>query len=113
MTAGKNLKKLIRTRMHKTGESYTAARRHFLHSEEATMTQHTGQQQPELDLPLDHLQLTLKTARALKQHHISTVGDLAGKTDGELAAIGIARQNRIEIREVLASRGLPRGSGAR
>ena len=40
MTANKDLKRLVRARMRKTGESYTAARRHFrLHAaEETTMS---------------------------------------------------------------------------
>lgn len=107
MTASRDLKKLIRKRMHKTGESYTAARRHFLHPKEATMTTRTVQTQPPgLDLSVDDLQLTLRTVLVLKQHDIRTIGDLARKADGELAALGLAAQSRIEIREVLASRGV-------
>ena len=34
MTANKDLKRLVRARMQKTGESYTAARRHFRHHAE-------------------------------------------------------------------------------
>ena len=70
------------------------------------------QQQPlaPLEMPLDRLQLTLNTARLLKQHHVMTIGDLAGRTDSELAAMGIAARNRIEIREVLASRGISQGT---
>ncbi|MGE0625845.1 MAG: hypothetical protein AB7I04_19530 [Pseudomonadales bacterium] len=42
----------------------------------------------------------------LKQHNITTIAQLVETTESELAHIGIADQNRIEIREVLASRGL-------
>jgi DNA-directed RNA polymerase alpha subunit len=107
MTANKDLKRLIRSRMYKTGESYTAARRHFLHSEEAKMTTlATRPEQSKLRSPVDHLQLTLKTARVLKQHDIMNIGQLARMTERELADIGIGSQQRIEVREVLASRGL-------
>jgi len=71
------------------------------------MTKPSAKHQPiGLDLPLDALQLTLKTTRLLKRHDVRTIRHLAAKTDSDLAAIGIAAQNRIEIREVLASRGL-------
>ena len=107
MTANKDLKKLIRKRMRKTGESYTAARRHFLSSEEASMTtRYVRQEQSALSLSVDRLELTLRTARVLKTHDIKTIGQLVGKPENELADIGLAREGRIEIREVLASRGL-------
>jgi DNA-directed RNA polymerase alpha subunit len=107
MTANKGLKKLIRNRMRKTGESYTAARRHFLHSQEASMTtRYAGQDRSELNLSVDRLQLTLRTKRVLKQHDIKTIRQLVGTTENELADIGLAVQGRIEIRDVLASRGM-------
>lgn len=106
MTAHKNLKRLIRRRMRKTGESYTAARRHFLRSKESEMTKSTVPHEPCERLPIAHLQLTLKTALALKQHHIERIGQLIDKTETELAGIGLAAQSRIEIRDVLAARGL-------
>ena len=107
MTANSDLKQLIRKRMLRTGESYTAARRHFLQPEQATMTQPSPQRRSaDLDLPVERLQLTLRTTRLLEQRGVTTIGQLAEKTEDELAEIGIAGQNRIEIREVLASRGL-------
>ena len=107
MTANKDLKKLIRTRMRKTGESYTAARRHFLRSEETGMTtRYVRQERSALSLSIDRLELKLRTARVLKNHDIKTIGQLLGKTEEELADIGLPREGRIEIREVLASRGI-------
>lgn len=107
MTAHKDTKKLIRARMRKTGESYTAARRHFLRSEEAKMTtRDMRQEQSILQLSVAHLQLTLRTARVLKAHDINSIGELVEKTENELTDIGLERQGRVEIREVLASRGL-------
>lgn len=107
MTAHKDLKRLIRRRMRKTGESYTAARRLFLHSEEADMTtRRVRHEQSALHSSIDRLELTLRTARILKQHDIETIAQLARKTESELAEIGLARQGRIEIREVLACRGM-------
>lgn len=107
MTAHKDLKKLIRRRMLKTGESYTAARRHFLMMEEANMTQpKKPQEQSALGSPIDRLELTLRTVRALKQHDIRTIEQLVGTTERDLADAGLAMESRIEIREVLASRGM-------
>ena len=107
MTANSDLKKLIRNRMHRTGQSYAAARRSFLHSKEADMTKQNST--PEASLlrqPIDRLELTLRTARVLRQHEITMIGQLAGKSERELADIGVSAQGRIEIREVLASRGI-------
>jgi DNA-directed RNA polymerase alpha subunit len=55
---------------------------------------------------VDRLQLTLRTKRVLKQHDIKTIRQLVGTTENELADIGLAVQGRIEIRDVLASRGM-------
>jgi len=44
MTANKDLKKLIRSRMRKTGESYTPARRYFLWPGKVTMAERDKQQ---------------------------------------------------------------------
>ena len=107
MTANKDLTKLVRNRMNKTGESYTTARRHFLRSEEGNMTIRAEQQdQSVLGLSVDHLELTLKTARVLKTHNIKTIRQLAEISESELADIGLGSEGRIEVREVLAPRGL-------
>ena len=102
MTANKNLKKLIRQRMRRTGESYTAARRHFLQQKEVGMTRPN---QPALDVPIEHLQLRLRTTRKLRSAGISRAAQLLEQTDVELAASGLDRLALVEIREVLASRG--------
>ena len=98
MTAGKDFKKLIRKRMLRTGESYTAARRHFLRAEEAGMTRPT---ESPLNQPIDTLNLTVKTTKVLKQQNISTIAALRDRTEAELSDLGLAPQSRIEIREVL------------
>jgi len=38
---------------------------------------------------------------------VTTIRHLAAQSDSDLAGIGISEPNRIEIREVLACRGLP------
>ena len=107
MTANKNLKKLIRSRMRKTGEAYTVARRYFLYpKEEAMKTQDKRHNQARSDLSVDRLALTLKTARVLKTNDIVSIADLLEKTDLQLAEIGLTQEGRIEVRETLASRGL-------
>lgn len=106
MTANRDLKRAIRRRMLKTGESYTAARRHFLNSEDSPMTEqltHAGGAM--VDLSIDHLELTLKTTRQLKKHGIERVGQLVERSRAGLAELGLERERAIEIREVLASRG--------
>ena len=83
MTANKDLKRIIRRRMRKTGESYTAARRHFLNSKDLPMTEQVIQAEPAiLDLSIDHLQLTLKTARQLRRHGIERIGQLVEQASG-------------------------------
>ena len=47
MTARKSLKRLVRARMRKTGESYSSARRYF-HTEDYEMTNATNKLQPDL-----------------------------------------------------------------
>jgi DNA-directed RNA polymerase alpha subunit len=75
--------------------------------EEANMTlREAPQEQSGLGLPIDRLALTLRTARALKQHDIRTIEQLVGTTESDLAAAGLSMESRIEIREVLASRGM-------
>ena len=69
-------------------------------------TQGIPQKQSVLESSIDQLQLTLKTAGVLKEHDIQSLGQLVSKTERELADIGIGSQRRIEIKEVLASRGL-------
>jgi len=59
-----------------------------------------------LQLRIENLQLTLRTIRTLKLQGLLNIGQLAGKTDSDLADIGLEQQGVIEVREVLASRGL-------
>lgn len=71
------------------------------------MTTRNPENEPSnLDQSIDRLQLTLRTAGVLKQHEITTIGRLARTTERDLADIGLTRQARCEIRDVLASRGL-------
>ena len=58
------------------------------------------------DLPIENLQLTVRATRVLRDHGIRTIGELVAKTEDDLVAIGLAAQNRLEIRDVLASRGI-------
>ena len=93
--------------MKKTGESYTAARRQFLRSEETTMTDAVPRRKPSTpQTPVDRLQLTLKTARILKEQEIYDLRELVAKSDRDFVRTGLNSQQRIEIREVLASQGL-------
>ena len=102
MTANKNLKKLIRLRMRRTGESYTAARRHFLRKEEVDMTEPN---QIALEASIETLQLRLQTTRRLRSAGVTRIPELSERSDAELEALGLDRITRVEIREVLASRG--------
>ena len=93
--------------MKKTGESYTAARRQFLRSKETTMADAVPRRkQSNLQTPVDRLQLTLKTAQTLKEQEINDLGELVRKSDRDFVRAGLNSQQRIEIREVLASQGL-------
>ena len=105
MTANKDLKRIIRQRMRRTGESYTAARRHFLDPEDSRMTKkHTSD--PFLDRPIEHLELTRRTIRSLKNQGIERIGQLVEKAAAGFEPSGFERpESAIEIREVLATRG--------
>lgn len=69
-------------------------------------TKHERQAQSALKLPVDRLELTLSVTRVLKAHQIKTVRQLVAKSDSELSDIGLANEARLQIRDVLASRGL-------
>ena len=106
MTANKNFKRIIRRRMFRTGESYSAARRHFLDKKGLQMTKPAYNNESRLEeLPIGQLQLTLETTRILKAQGIERVRDLlAARSDGKTWS-GMDAQKMIEIRDVLASRG--------
>jgi DNA-directed RNA polymerase alpha subunit len=108
MTVNKNLKRTIRRRMRRTGESYTAARRHFLGPKESHMTrQATHMDEAILGLSIETLELTLKTNRALKRQGIERIGQLVEKVAAGMDDAGFEREeSAVEVREVLASRGL-------
>jgi hypothetical protein len=107
MTASKNLKRIIRRRMRRTGESYTASRRHFLGPKDSHMTkQATQEDETILDLSIDQLALTLKTTQALKAQGIGRIGQLVEKAAAGINELGLDREGPTEVREVLASRGL-------
>jgi hypothetical protein len=106
MTAKKNLKRIIRQRMLRTGESYMAARRHFLDSKDLQMTKRTNRQESPLEeLPIGQLQLTLETTRILKTRGIESVKDLID-AQSKPNRLRLDPRRAIEVREVLASRGL-------
>ena len=102
MTAHSDFKRRVRQRMQRTGESYTAARRHFLRQEDLKMTQ--GKTPPVHELPIDALHFTVKTKRTLKARGIERVGELLDENSG-YESLGLSRERALEIREVLASRG--------
>lgn len=107
MTARKNLKRIIRSRMRRTGESYTAARRHFLVPKDLHMkTRANRADETALKSTIDQLQLTVKTTATLRNRGIETVGQLIEATSGGMDSLGLAPEKVIEVREVLASRGL-------
>ncbi len=107
MTAKKNLKRIIRRRMFRTGESYMAARRHFLDSKGQPMTQRRNRKEtPIEELPIGELQLTLETTRILKSQGIEQVKDVLDARSGETSWPGLESRRAIEVRDVLASRGL-------
>ena len=71
------------------------------------MTEQVTQAEPAiLDLSIDHLQLTLKTARQLRRHGIERIGQLVERASAGLANIGLEREQVIQVKDVLASRGL-------
>ena len=105
MTARKNLKRIIRERMRHTGESYMAARRHFLDSKDLQMTKRTNCT-PLDELPIGQLQLTLETTRILKAQGVERVKDLTRAKAGGAHWPGLDAQREVEVRDVLASRGL-------
>ena len=81
MTANKDLKGIIRSRMSRTGESYMAARRHFRDSKDSHMIMQVTQTDTAiLDLPIDELALKLKTARTLRGQGIERIGQLVERT---------------------------------
>ncbi len=58
------------------------------------------------DQPLAALELTLATSRRLAAHGIRGIGPLAALSEEKLRVLGLAAQQVLEVREVLASRGL-------
>ena len=107
MTAQKDLKRIIRRRMRRTGESYTAARRHFLSPKDAHMTKQTQHtEEAILTSSIDQLALTVKTARLLKAQGVECIGQLLQKSTLGLDRLGLDQKAEIEVRDVLASRGL-------
>ena len=107
MTANKDLKRIIRRRMRQTGESYTAARRHFLTPKASHMTKLVAKtERARLGLSIDQLQLTLKTTQILKRQGIESIGQLVEKADVGIDDLGLEQRRQTEIRDVLASRGL-------
>ena len=110
MTARKNLKRLIRQRMRRTGESYTAARRHFLIPKEPPVNRTTSEFTTHdllLGQSIDELHLTLKTSSTLKSRGIRKVGELIRGMAPESGTLGLEPICELELRAVLASRGLP------
>ncbi len=107
MTAKKNLKRIVRKRMQRTGESYMAARRHFLDSKDLKMTKRMNRRVSSLsEQPIGKLQLTLETTRILKAQGIERVKDLVELRSDERNKLGLGSKRAIEVRDVLASRGL-------
>ena len=110
MTARKNLKRLIRLRMRRTGESYTTARHHFLHplqnAKEHPMNRSANRNAGlPLNQSIDELQLTLRTSRILKSSGIEQIGQLLSRSERERRTLGLDSRSEVELREVLASRG--------
>jgi hypothetical protein len=106
MTTKKDLKRIIRQRMRRTGESYAAARRHFLVPKDSRMSKQATQADETLfGLSIDQLQLTLKTTRILKGQGIERIGQLVEISAAGMDKLRLERVRAIEIRDVLASRG--------
>jgi hypothetical protein len=107
MTAKKDVKRIIRTRMSRTGESYTAARRHFLRPKDSHMNKQTqNTDEATRALSIDQLALTLKTARVLKGQGVERIGELVDKAALGMDGLGLDLKAKTEVRDVLASRGL-------
>jgi len=107
MTARKDLKRIIRKRMRRTGESYTAARRHFLSPKDSHMARQTQHiDEAILTSSIDQLALTVKTARTLKAQGVERIGQLLEKAALGLDVMGLDQKAEIEVRDVLASRGI-------
>ena len=71
------------------------------------MTKRTNRNQASLsDMPIDQLQLTLKTTRMLRSKGIERTGQLIGRISDERNPLGLDSEKVIEVRDVLASRGL-------
>ena len=65
---------------------------------------------PVLLRPVDELELTVRSANCLKAENIYYIGDLIQRTENELLKTpNLGRKSLNEIKEVLASRGLPLG----
>ena len=70
----------------------------------------TQQFDPLLLRPVDELELTVRSANCLKAENIYYIGDLIQRTENELLKTpNLGRKSLNEIKEVLASRGLPLG----
>lgn len=62
---------------------------------------------PTEDVSLDELPLPTRTINALKKHGISTLHDLAGKSDEELADVkNLGEKSVVEIKKLLSKEGL-------
>ena len=71
------------------------------------MTKRTNRTEASLsDLPIDQLQLTLKTTRMLRSKGIERTGQLIDRISDERNPLGLDSEKVIEVRDVLASRGL-------
>ena len=65
---------------------------------------------PLLLLPVDDLELTVRSANCLKAENIYYIGDLIQRTENELLKTpNLGRKSLNEIKEVLASKGLTLG----
>ncbi|MCL2309971.1 MAG: DNA-directed RNA polymerase subunit alpha [Proteobacteria bacterium] len=65
---------------------------------------------PVLCLPVDDLELTVRSANCLKAENINYIGDLIQRTETELLKTpNLGRKSLNEIKEVLATRGLSLG----
>ena len=62
-------------------------------------------------LPVDDLELTVRSANCLKAEDIYYIGDLIQRTETELLKTpNLGRKSLTEIKEVLAAKGLTLGS---
>lgn len=68
--------------------------------------QATRPDQAILELSIDCLELTLTTTQRVKAQGIETIGQLVEKTSAGTDELGLERKREVEVREVLASRGL-------